>query len=82
MDADRQTNSVMEKHALDSCPRCDQLFTCKVNSAGRCDCLQINLTFSETEYIRDITTLAYDGGCLCIRCLRALQMEYHSLVNQ
>lgn len=64
----------MDKHAPDSCPRCGQLFTCKVNSVGRCDCLQINLTVRETQYIRDIAALAYDGSCLCVNCLYALQI--------
>lgn len=68
----------MTKHAPDSCPRCGQIFICKVNSVGRCDCLQINLTFDETQYIRDITTLDYDGGCLCITCLYSLQVDYQN----
>ena len=70
-----------EKHAPDSCPRCNEIFTCKVNSVGRCDCLRINLTFSETEYIRDITTMEYDSGCLCLNCLYALQAEYQANLN-
>ncbi|MBC8151936.1 MAG: cysteine-rich CWC family protein [Bacteroidetes bacterium] len=68
----------MTKHAPDSCPRCGQLFTCKVSSVGRCDCLRINLSFSETQYIRDITALAYDGGCLCLDCLHSLQLDYRT----
>gem|GEM_PF-6468910 len=40
------------KHAPEACPRCGNLFTCKVNSILPCDCLGIRLDRAETEYIR------------------------------
>ncbi|WP_407084048.1 cysteine-rich CWC family protein [Tellurirhabdus bombi] len=66
----------MTKHAAESCSRCNQLFTCKVNSILKCDCLAINLTRQETEYIRELTTLDYDGECLCLQCLYELKAAY------
>lgn len=71
----------MDKHAPDSCPRCDQIFICKVNAILKCDCLQIELTRAETEYIRDITTMEYDGGCLCVACLHELKQDYRNQLS-
>ncbi len=69
------------KHAPEACPRCGKLFTCKVNSILKYDCLNIRLDRAETEYIRALAEWQFDGGCLCSTCLHALQAEYHSLLN-
>ncbi|WP_288426076.1 cysteine-rich CWC family protein [uncultured Spirosoma sp.] len=65
----------MPKHAIDNCPRCGQLFTCKVNSVLHCDCQYIGLSKTETEYIRDIALFEYDGQCLCLACLNELKAD-------
>ncbi|PKK35059.1 hypothetical protein BWI96_18560 [Siphonobacter sp. SORGH_AS_0500] len=69
----------MNKHALEGCPRCGQLFTCKLNASLKCDCNQIVLTPSEMQYIRDISIMDYDSGCLCLNCLQDLQQEARAL---
>jgi hypothetical protein len=63
----------MSKHAPDSCPRCGEIFTCKVNAVLQCDCQKISLNYEETQYIREITTWDYDGACLCLTCLQELK---------
>lgn len=63
----------MSKHAPDSCPRCSEIFTCKVNAVLQCDCQKISLNYEETQYIREITTWDYDGACLCLTCLQELK---------
>ncbi len=65
----------MEKHAPDSCPRCGEIFVCKVNNILQCDCMKAVLTKAETEYIADITEWEYDGNCLCNKCLEKLRKE-------
>ncbi|MFT4033575.1 MAG: cysteine-rich CWC family protein [Siphonobacter sp.] len=70
----------MPKHAIGSCPRCGELFTCKVNSILKCDCMQIQLNRDEMQHIRDIAD--YDGGCLCLKCLRELKEAYQQITIQ
>ncbi|MFC0185574.1 cysteine-rich CWC family protein [Pseudarcicella hirudinis] len=65
----------MTKHAKDACPRCGEIFVCKVNSILKCDCLKIELTRKQTEYIRDLSVLDFDGSCLCLNCLKELQLQ-------
>jgi hypothetical protein len=67
------------KHASEACPRCGEVFTCKVNSILKCDCLTIRLSRTETQYIRDLSELQFGSGCLCLPCLRALQAEFQRL---
>ena len=68
----------MDKHAAEGCPRCGQIFICKVNSILKCDCMQVQLTSQEVDHIREITEYDYDGSCLCLNCLLALQADYRS----
>jgi len=68
----------MEKHAPDSCPRCGEIFVCKVNNILQCDCMKAILTKVETEYIVNITTWEYDGNCLCNKCLDDLKQEIYN----
>lgn len=60
-------------HAEEECPGCGEVFTCKVNSVLKCDCMKVRLTKKETERIRDISLMEFDGGCLCNRCLLELK---------
>ena len=66
----------MEKHVADSCPRCSNIFTCKVNNVLQCDCMKLVLTKAETEYIANITEWEYEGSCLCNKCVLELQKEF------
>ncbi|TAE37189.1 MAG: hypothetical protein EAZ70_06225 [Runella slithyformis] len=69
----------MNKHAIDSCPRCGLLFECRVNSALKCDCMWLNLSQKELEYVRDYTILSLGSYvCLCVNCLTELQQEYRA----
>ncbi|WP_394366399.1 cysteine-rich CWC family protein [Spirosoma utsteinense] len=68
----------MNKHASESCPRCQTLFVCKVNSIRSCDCQQIELTPDELQYIRDLARLEYNDGCFCVTCLTALKAQSHA----
>jgi Cysteine-rich CWC len=68
----------MEKHAPEECPRCNSIFSCKVNTIHQCDCMKMELTFAETQYVRDLTTSLYDGGCLCLKCLQELKEEFQN----
>ena len=67
--------TTMEKHAPDSCPRCGEIFVCKVNNILQCDCMKAILTKAETAYIANITEWEYDGNCLCNKCLEDLKKE-------
>ena len=66
----------MSKHALDSCPRCGALFTCKANAIGQCQCQYIQLSRDETPDIREQTAIDYGDQCLCLACLTALKAEF------
>lgn len=63
----------MEKHAQESCPRCQKVFICKVNNILECDCMKVNLTKKQIEYIADISQWEFDGACLCNTCLEELK---------
>ncbi|PQA59289.1 cysteine-rich CWC family protein [Siphonobacter curvatus] len=65
----------MSKHAIEGCPRCGRLFTCKLNASLKCDCMNVALTPNEMQYIRDISVMEYDGSCLCMHCLEELRQE-------
>jgi hypothetical protein len=67
---------LMQKHAQEGCPRCGEIFVCKVNNILQCDCMKMVLTKAQTEYITDITEWEYEGGCLCNNCLEALKDEF------
>lgn len=68
----------MEKHAPETCHRCQNVFVCKANNVSQCDCQQILLNFSETQYIREQSLWNYDGSCLCNACLLELKAEFHT----
>ncbi|WP_409932556.1 cysteine-rich CWC family protein [Xanthocytophaga flavus] len=64
----------MEKHYPVECPRCGTSFACKVNSVSKCDCMYVDLTPLESQYIRENTE---SGTCLCMNCLMELKKAYH-----
>ncbi|MGN7202779.1 cysteine-rich CWC family protein [Pedobacter sp. SAFR-022] len=66
----------MSKHEIISCERCTARMECKANSYSKCQCANIQLTVNEVQYIAEL----YDG-CLCVKCLHDLQLEYLSSIR-
>lgn len=72
----------MEKHAPDECPRCGEIFICKVNTIFQCDCMNIKLSAKQSAYIKTYTELYFGAyGCLCMNCLKALVEEFKENEN-
>ncbi|HLK97946.1 MAG TPA: cysteine-rich CWC family protein [Hymenobacter sp.] len=66
--------NVTDKHATNACPRCGSLFTCRVNSVLKCDCLGLNLSPATLGHIREYTESTFGAyTCLCVACLGELQ---------
>ena len=61
----------MCKHEEKHCPSCCTVFECKAGSIMQCQCSAIQLSLEERVYVE-----AKFEDCLCIDCLKALQMEY------
>ena len=54
----------MPQHENKPCPRCGQLFECKVGDVSNCHCSSITLTVEERAFIEEKYT-----DCLCQTCL-------------
>ena len=66
----------MEKHSSEQCPLCNQTFVCKVNSILKCDCMQIDLSEKELEFIKaNIENEIGEYACICTNCLLKLKNE-------
>ena len=66
-----------DKHAPNTCPRCGNLFTCRVDAVLTCDCLSLSFSPAELASIRAYTELTFGAyTCLCVNCLRALHTEH------
>lgn len=61
----------MPAHEKKVCPRCHQIFECKVGNILECQCSQIYLTQEEQDYIANLNFEA----CLCLDCLKQLQSQ-------
>lgn len=61
----------MPHHEPKICPRCAQLFECKVGDIANCQCSSIALTLAERSFIEDRNT-----DCLCSNCLKDLKNKY------
>lgn len=73
---------VIDKHAPDACPRCDQLFTCRVNSILKCDCMWLDLSPADLAYIQEYSEITFgEYTCLCVNCLRELQAERQATLS-
>jgi hypothetical protein len=55
------------KHAPVECPRCGRYFSCKSNAPHKCDCVKVQLSREEVNYIR--TAMFDEPDCLCMNCL-------------
>lgn len=58
-------------YSPEACPRCHQLFECKANHIGACQCMAISLTIEQSAFINQ-----QYATCLCINCLHDLQQAY------
>jgi hypothetical protein len=58
----------MCKHEDKYCPRCNNLFECKVGNISQCQCNSIQLTEAETAFIDQ-----QYNDCLCLACLKELK---------
>ena len=61
----------MCQHENKYCPRCNQVFECKVGNILQCQCYGIQLTERETTFIEK----EY-GDCLCIACLQEIKKDF------
>jgi Cysteine-rich CWC len=60
----------MSKHADEECPKCGEIFVCKVNNISQCDCNKISLTTMQSQFVRDYCEQQFgDYSCLCNTCL-------------
>jgi hypothetical protein len=55
------------KHELKACPRCGQVFECKLNNPVHCHCAGLQLSEETLCAIRERFR-----DCLCLACLTAL----------
>ena len=58
------------KHEPKICPRCKNVFECKVGTLEQCGCSDIQLS----DYVRDYIRKKF-SDCLCVSCLREISME-------
>ncbi|WP_083928154.1 cysteine-rich CWC family protein [Spirosoma panaciterrae] len=62
------------KHEHTACPRCGQLFECRVGSINLCQCQAIPLTEEQRHYVDSLYQ-----GCLCAACLFVLRSDYETV---
>lgn len=67
----------MCRHEEKHCPRCNQLFECKVGNITNCQCYGIVLSVEERAYIDTLFT-----DCVCAACLLQLKNEYVHFKNR
>jgi hypothetical protein len=69
----------MEKHAPENCPRCHEVFICKVNTIFQCDCMKLTLSPKQSAYIKEYCEINYgEYNCLCNNCLNFLTNEFNA----
>jgi len=64
------------KHEIIACERCGGSIECKANSYTKCQCSVVQLNLNEVQYVSE----NYEG-CMCARCLLALQQEYRERIG-
>jgi hypothetical protein len=60
----------MCKHEEKSCPRCRQVFECKVGDVHQCQCFGISFNTEEKAFIE-----SRYNDCLCRNCLLELKQR-------
>lgn len=63
----------MYRHEIKNCPRCQNVFECRVCNILDCQCNAMKLSQEERDYIS-----GKFEDCLCIKCMKDLQAEYHN----
>ncbi len=61
----------MLKHETKACPRCGQVFECKVGDILKCQCYGISFTEKEQAQVANLYS-----GCLCRQCLLKLKEKF------
>lgn len=61
----------MGKHETKHCPRCNTPFECRVGSIFICQCMTVEMSNEERNYIYYLY-----NDCLCAECIRVLKAEY------
>ncbi|GAB3313553.1 hypothetical protein GCM10027299_00690 [Larkinella ripae] len=61
-----------DKHETVGCPRCGTVFECKVGSINLCQCVAVQLTDEQRDFVR-----SKFSHCLCATCLREMRAEYN-----
>ncbi|RRB02335.1 cysteine-rich CWC family protein [Larkinella rosea] len=64
--------TLARKHETVGCPRCGAVFECKVGNINLCQCMAVQLTDAQREYVRGQFT-----NCLCANCLQEVRAEYN-----
>jgi hypothetical protein len=67
----------MCKHEEKKCPRCSQVFECRVGDILKCQCYGIELSVAEEAFIKSTY-----NDCLCRNCLFQLKDRYHLFIEQ
>lgn len=62
----------MPLHEQKNCPRCNQLFECKVGDIAHCQCSAVQLSLEVHMFI---DSKYHD--CLCLSCLQNLNNKYN-----
>lgn len=65
------------KHEAKECPRCGNVFECKVGNIAECQCRTVTLNQEELDYLRDNFE-----DCLCAECMKLAKVEYHNEQHQ
>lgn len=63
----------MCEHERIPCPRCKEVFECKIGTVLLCQCMSVTIDAGEREYIGK----QYDT-CLCAGCMKILKSEYQN----
>ena len=61
----------MSKHEQKPCPRCGQLFECKVGDVSHCQCADIKFNEAAYAFVSERYT-----DCLCINCLKDIEQQF------
>jgi hypothetical protein len=61
----------MPSHEAKNCPRCNNLFECKVGDISHCQCSGIKLSVEERAFVEQRYS-----DCLCEKCLYELKNKY------
>lgn len=67
----------MSRHEDKYCPRCNQVFECRLGNILTCQCFGISFTEEEKEYIGK-----QFNDCLCRNCLEEMKKQFSLTAKQ